>query len=129
MSWVRHFFEAFFLPLTSIVLTGGYEFLMENCRSFGNSRADASIDLPVLDHANDKVCIFGFSRGAYTARALAGMIHKVGARYICISLSWSNVTRLVIGGLAPCGEPPASSLRIQDVLSGGQNWAESKPRV
>ena len=28
--------------------------------------------------ANDKICIFGFSRGAYTARALAGMIHKVG---------------------------------------------------
>ncbi|KAL0566971.1 hypothetical protein V5O48_015019, partial [Marasmius crinis-equi] len=28
--------------------------------------------------AGDKICIFGFSRGAYTARALAGMIHKVG---------------------------------------------------
>ncbi|KDQ53573.1 hypothetical protein JAAARDRAFT_61279 [Jaapia argillacea MUCL 33604] len=26
----------------------------------------------------DKVCLFGFSRGAYTARALAGMIQKVG---------------------------------------------------
>ncbi|KZT73241.1 hypothetical protein DAEQUDRAFT_762176 [Daedalea quercina L-15889] len=39
---------------------GGYEFLMSNYR------------------ANDKICLFGFSRGAYTARALAGMIHKVG---------------------------------------------------
>ncbi|KAH9077525.1 hypothetical protein EDB83DRAFT_2344138 [Lactarius deliciosus] len=39
---------------------GGYEFLMEHY------------------HAEDKICIFGFSRGAYTARALAGMIHKVG---------------------------------------------------
>ncbi|KAI0003871.1 hypothetical protein BJV74DRAFT_812169 [Russula compacta] len=39
---------------------GGYEFLMENY------------------HAEDKICIFGFSRGAYTARALAGMIQKVG---------------------------------------------------
>ncbi|KAI9442826.1 hypothetical protein BJY52DRAFT_1317826 [Lactarius psammicola] len=38
----------------------GYEFLMQNYR------------------AMDKICIFGFSRGAYTARALAGMIHKVG---------------------------------------------------
>jgi len=38
----------------------GYEFLMENYR------------------ANDRICIFGFSRGAYTARCLAGMIHKVG---------------------------------------------------
>ncbi|KAG5732645.1 hypothetical protein E4T56_gene16747 [Termitomyces sp. T112] len=38
----------------------GYEFLMENYE------------------AGDKICIFGFSRGAYTARALAGMIFKVG---------------------------------------------------
>ncbi|KAF9270669.1 hypothetical protein L218DRAFT_50192 [Marasmius fiardii PR-910] len=38
----------------------GYEFLMQNYES------------------GDKICIFGFSRGAYTARALAGMIHKVG---------------------------------------------------
>ncbi|KAF9029438.1 hypothetical protein BDZ89DRAFT_1065404 [Hymenopellis radicata] len=28
--------------------------------------------------AGDKICIFGFSRGAYTARALAGMLYKVG---------------------------------------------------
>ena len=26
----------------------------------------------------DRICLFGFSRGAYTARALAGMLHKVG---------------------------------------------------
>ncbi|KAJ7785468.1 hypothetical protein B0H14DRAFT_3584296 [Mycena olivaceomarginata] len=39
---------------------GGYEFLMQNYT------------------ANDRICIFGFSRGAYTARSLAGMIHKVG---------------------------------------------------
>lgn len=26
----------------------------------------------------DKICILGFSRGAYTARCLAGMVHKVG---------------------------------------------------
>ena len=38
----------------------GYEFLMQNYQ------------------AGDKICLFGFSRGAYTARALAGMIHKVG---------------------------------------------------
>ena len=30
------------------------------------------------DHAGDQICIFGFSRGAYTARALAGMVQKVG---------------------------------------------------
>ncbi|KAF5377885.1 hypothetical protein D9615_006800 [Tricholomella constricta] len=38
----------------------GYEFLMQNYVE------------------GDKICIFGFSRGAYTARSLAGMIHKVG---------------------------------------------------
>ncbi|KAE9399827.1 hypothetical protein BT96DRAFT_820106 [Gymnopus androsaceus JB14] len=38
---------------------GGYEFLMQNYK------------------ATDRICIFGFSRGAYTARSLAGMIHKV----------------------------------------------------
>ncbi|KAI0778879.1 hypothetical protein BD413DRAFT_609432 [Trametes elegans] len=38
----------------------GYEFLMQNY------------------DAGDKICLFGFSRGAYTARALAGMLHKVG---------------------------------------------------
>ncbi|KAF8066478.1 hypothetical protein FPV67DRAFT_1494951 [Lyophyllum atratum] len=38
----------------------GYEFLMQHYQ------------------AGDRICIFGFSRGAYTARALAGMIHKVG---------------------------------------------------
>ncbi|KAF9464083.1 hypothetical protein BDZ94DRAFT_1257527 [Collybia nuda] len=39
---------------------GGYEFLMQNYVE------------------GDRICIFGFSRGAYTARSLAGMIHKVG---------------------------------------------------
>ncbi|KAJ7712368.1 hypothetical protein B0H16DRAFT_1625180 [Mycena metata] len=38
----------------------GYEFLMQNYT------------------ANDRICMFGFSRGAYIARSLAGMIHKVG---------------------------------------------------
>ncbi|KAF8885127.1 hypothetical protein BD779DRAFT_1534124 [Infundibulicybe gibba] len=28
--------------------------------------------------SGDKICLFGYSRGAYTARALAGMIYKVG---------------------------------------------------
>ncbi|ELU38470.1 hypothetical protein AG1IA_07488 [Rhizoctonia solani AG-1 IA] len=39
---------------------GGYEFLMQNYNE------------------GDRISIFGFSRGAYTARALAGMLHKVG---------------------------------------------------
>ncbi|KZS92702.1 hypothetical protein SISNIDRAFT_466593 [Sistotremastrum niveocremeum HHB9708] len=34
----------------------------------------------LMDHyvAGDRICLFGFSRGAYTARALAGMVHSVG---------------------------------------------------
>ncbi|KAJ3981417.1 hypothetical protein F5890DRAFT_1556825 [Lentinula detonsa] len=47
------------IHLNAHVMTG-YEFLMQNYK------------------IGDKICIFGFSRGAYTARALAGMIHKVG---------------------------------------------------
>ncbi|KIY46703.1 hypothetical protein FISHEDRAFT_46794 [Fistulina hepatica ATCC 64428] len=39
---------------------GIYEFLMQNYS------------------AGDSISIFGFSRGAYTARSLAGMLHKVG---------------------------------------------------
>ncbi|KDR82959.1 hypothetical protein GALMADRAFT_238664 [Galerina marginata CBS 339.88] len=38
----------------------GYTFLMQNYR------------------AGDKISIFGFSRGAYTARALGGLLYKVG---------------------------------------------------
>ncbi|KAJ7260426.1 hypothetical protein B0H12DRAFT_1013969, partial [Mycena haematopus] len=41
-------------------IIGGYEFLMQNYT------------------ANDRICLFGFSRGAYIARSLAGMLHKVG---------------------------------------------------
>ncbi|KAG8905233.1 hypothetical protein FRB99_000400 [Tulasnella sp. 403] len=41
-------------------IMGGYKFLMQNYRP------------------GDRICLFGFSRGAYTARCLAGMLHKVG---------------------------------------------------
>ncbi|KAF8526093.1 hypothetical protein JB92DRAFT_2873303 [Gautieria morchelliformis] len=51
--------EAFALYLDAHVM-GGYQFLMQNYRT------------------GDRVCLFGFSRGAYTARALAGMLYKVG---------------------------------------------------
>ncbi|KAI0368948.1 hypothetical protein BV20DRAFT_434793 [Pilatotrama ljubarskyi] len=46
-------------------VSAGYEFLMQNY------------------NAGDKICLFGFSRGAYTARALAGMLHKVGLLPAC----------------------------------------------
>ncbi|PPQ62874.1 hypothetical protein CVT24_006272 [Panaeolus cyanescens] len=46
-------------------IMSGYEFLMQNYRG------------------TDRICIFGFSRGAYTARCLAGMLHKVGLLPTC----------------------------------------------
>ncbi|KAL0575406.1 hypothetical protein V5O48_006577 [Marasmius crinis-equi] len=51
--------QAIALHLDAHVMDG-YEFLMQNYT------------------AGDRICIFGFSRGAYTARSLAGMLHKVG---------------------------------------------------
>ncbi len=33
--------------------------------------------IDTIDTVGDKICMFGFSRGAYTARALAGMLYKV----------------------------------------------------
>ncbi|TFY76082.1 hypothetical protein EWM64_g7930 [Hericium alpestre] len=60
-SWVAKVADeavAWYLPAH---VMDGYKFLMQNY------------------NAGDKVCLFaGFSRGAYTARALAGMLHKVG---------------------------------------------------
>ncbi|KAG8953853.1 hypothetical protein FRC04_001483 [Tulasnella sp. 424] len=51
--------QAFAWFLDSHIM-GGYKFLMQNWRK------------------GDRICLFGFSRGAYTARCLAGMLHKVG---------------------------------------------------
>lgn len=39
----------------------------------------------ITDQAGDKICIFGFSRGAYIARSIAGMVHKVGLLPACNS--------------------------------------------
>lgn len=36
-----------------------------------------STSLALADVEGDKICILGYSRGAYIGRALAGMLHKV----------------------------------------------------
>ena len=62
----------------------GYTFLMQNYR------------------AGDKICIFGFSRGAYTARALGGMLFKVHlytGKHIILYLYTSQI------GLLPKDNP------------------------
>ncbi|KDQ11570.1 hypothetical protein BOTBODRAFT_177182 [Botryobasidium botryosum FD-172 SS1] len=57
----------------------GYEFLMQNYT------------------AGDKICLFGFSRGAYTAQALSGMLHKVGLLPACnhqqVPFAWKMYSR------------------------------------
>ncbi|THG93336.1 hypothetical protein EW026_g7872 [Hermanssonia centrifuga] len=66
----------------------GYTFLMEN-----------------YTHG-DKICIFGFSRGAYTARALAGMLQKVGLLPVCnhqqVPFAYEMYKREDIKGLELC---------------------------
>jgi uncharacterized protein (DUF2235 family) len=49
-------------------------------RSFGDFVCDAYKFLMDYHQTGDRVYIFGFSRGAYTARALAGMVQKVRER-------------------------------------------------
>lgn len=50
----------------------------------------------------DKICLFGFSRGAYVARSLAGMLEQVGGRYrtylIDLLVTRSNIGRFVVQG-------------------------------
>lgn len=60
MSSIRKTLDEMFAWNLHAHVMSGYEFLMQNYI------------------AGDRICIFGFSRGAYTARSLAGMIHKVG---------------------------------------------------
>ncbi|KAK0445919.1 hypothetical protein EV421DRAFT_1734551 [Armillaria borealis] len=75
----------------------GYEFLMQNY------------------HSGDRICIFGFSRGAYTARSLAGMIHKVG---LLSQDNWQQVplrtrwTQLIQVGIVPRRLPFTTSNTI-----------------
>ncbi|KAI0044657.1 hypothetical protein FA95DRAFT_1583670 [Auriscalpium vulgare] len=58
--WAASMLDKAFAWYLSQHVLDGYRFLMQNYNT------------------GDKVCLFGFSRGAYTARALAGMLHKVG---------------------------------------------------
>ena len=70
----------FSYPTISPCLTNipeGYKFLMQTCQLTALGSLPPSYCIQ-LDQSGDKICIFGFSRGAYTARALAGMLDKVG---------------------------------------------------
>ncbi|KAG8924895.1 hypothetical protein FRC02_010123 [Tulasnella sp. 418] len=57
---VARFLDYAFAWYLGAHVMGGYKFIMDNYET------------------GDKICLFGFSRGAYTARALAGMLYRVG---------------------------------------------------
>ncbi|KAI0248361.1 hypothetical protein BJV78DRAFT_1131702 [Lactifluus subvellereus] len=59
-SWAAQTLDKAFAWYLYQHVMDGYKFLMQNYKD------------------GDRICLFGFSRGAYTARALAGMLHKVG---------------------------------------------------
>lgn len=69
------------------IVKDAYRFLVETC---DNGEASGE--------GRDRICIFGFSRGAYTARMLAGFIHTVGLlRRINLNLldfAWSAYKRI-----------------------------------
>jgi uncharacterized protein (DUF2235 family) len=56
----------------------GYQFLMQNCKYYSVVSFMLTYIAGVIDTEGDKISIFGFSRGAYTAQSLAGLLHKVG---------------------------------------------------
>jgi predicted esterase len=60
--------------------------------------------------AGDKISLFGFSRGAYTARALAGMLHKV-----CGCMRAFLLRPMVADWIASEGQQTASTVRLEDV--------------
>lgn len=60
LEWVAKTLDLAFAWYLNQHIMDGYRYLMQNY-------------MP-----GDKICLFGFSRGAYTARALAGMLYKVG---------------------------------------------------
>jgi uncharacterized protein (DUF2235 family) len=61
-------------------LTGGFSAAMDMAvgASLGLHVREAYEFLMQNYNEDDRICIFGFSRGAYTARCLAGMLNKVG---------------------------------------------------
>jgi uncharacterized protein (DUF2235 family) len=77
-----------------------YKYLMYNCEYWSRSQTKL-VKQRASDQDGDKICLIGYSRGGYIARALAGMLHKV-SREIDDSVSSANLNSLKVG-LLPCG--------------------------
>lgn len=89
---------------------GGYEFLMQNCKKSCYPFGVGQCQRRLLDEIGDKICIFGFSRGAYTARALAGMVHKAGSIPLILPRSpliYRLSTRLALSRPATISKSPS----------------------
>lgn len=116
-SWVSVSMVCDTTSVTDDDSSDGYEFLMQNCRFYC---------VPILiqytfrrfiytDKAGDRICIFGFSRGAYTARALAGMIHKVCVTFPNLIFVLTSPSGCLLGGIASCVQSSAGPVCIQNV--------------
>lgn len=68
---------------------------MQNCTSCFVLFLFSMFTSQYIDTIGDKICIFGFSRGAYTTRALAGMLQKV--RDPWVRLDPQLMSRLQVG--------------------------------
>ena len=55
-----------------------YRFIVEHYDDGKGGKKDSATNSHSVDGDRDAIYIFGFSRGAYTARVLAGFIHAVG---------------------------------------------------
>ena len=88
----------FFITFDRLRYVSGYEFLMKNCAPVSFLIVLDGAHGDGLDTEGDRICLFGFSRGAYTARALAGMLHKVRWKEtLCDAVVLTNAGRRQVG--------------------------------
>ena len=89
----------------------------------------------------DRIFLFGFSRGAFTVRSLAGMLHKVGllernadnhVEYAAKTYNQRGNTRVAAGFKATFSRPvPVHFIGVWDtveslVLNEGKRWADAR---
>lgn len=115
--WIVTRLDLAFAILLGAQVQRAYRFLMEQYRQ------------------GDEIFVFGFSRGAYTARALAGMLYKVGllepGNDALVSFAWSMYLRghseagkALVEGFRHtfCHRPPIRMLGLWDTVN-SVRWA------
>ena len=102
LDWINRYLDVHVME--------GYTFLMQNYR------------------AGDTICIFGFSRGAYTARALGGMLFKVHANTF-VHWQASNPILIYLSDWTPSqGQPRTNSFRVQALSTDRSSGASAGRR-